>query len=111
MIVRSISELTPIPCRAVIINVSTKEVLTLALLRMLRHSRLPVLLADLESDDGSMAHFTRMAEEESRIDLRSGSLRKHGYLLGQVLCESRDTNLHRLQQEYGISFSSEEQLR
>jgi hypothetical protein len=40
MIVRSISELPPEHCRAVIINVSTKEVSTLAVLSALRYSQL-----------------------------------------------------------------------
>jgi len=93
MIVRSISELLPAPCRAVIVNVSTKEVSTLALLSTLRYSQLPVLLVDLESSDGSLAHFARMAETEPRIDLCSASLRKHGVVLDRIFRECRDASL------------------
>lgn len=93
MIVQSISELPPVPCRAVIVNVSTKEVSTLALLSLLRYSRLPVMLLDLESTDGSLEHFSRLAEKEPRLDLCQGTLQKHGYVLDRIFRESRDENL------------------
>lgn len=90
MVVESPSALDPVPCRAIIINVSTKEVSTLALLSVLRYSDLPVLLLDLHSTDGSLEHFQRMMSTEPRLDLCSAAPQKHGYMLDWLFRESRD---------------------
>ena len=93
MIVTSISALDPVRCRAIIINVSTKEVSTLALLSVLRYSELPVLLLDLQSTDGSFEYFEQMMASEARLDLLSSPPQKHGYMLDQLFRESRDETL------------------
>jgi glycosyltransferase involved in cell wall biosynthesis len=90
MILKTIAQLTPVRHRAVIINVSTKEVSTLALLSALRYSDIPILLVDLESNDGSWEHFSLFAETEPRVDLLAGSLKKHGYVLDKIFRETRD---------------------
>lgn len=57
MLIQSLSDLAPEPERAIIINVNTKLVTTLALLSTIRHAGMPVLLIDCESTDGSLRHF------------------------------------------------------
>lgn len=93
MIVDSPSALDPVPCRAIIINISTKEVSTLALLSVLRYSELPVLLLDLRSDDGSLEHFKKMMASEPRLDLCSAAPQKHGYMLDWLFRQSKDESL------------------
>jgi hypothetical protein len=90
MIVDSISTLEPASCRAIIINVSTREVSTLAVLSALRYSTLPVLLVDLESTDGSWQHFSQLMASEPRLDLHSKPLEKHGFVLDKIFNETRD---------------------
>ena len=48
---------TPLDAEAVIINCSTREQTTLALVSALRHARLPVTVIDCESTDGSYPFF------------------------------------------------------
>ena len=93
MVVNSPSALEPVPCRAIIINVSTKEVSTLALLSVLRYSNLPVLLLDLQSTDGSLEYFKQMMAKEPRLDLCSAAPQKHGYMLDWLFRESNDETL------------------
>ena len=93
MVVESPSALKPVPCRVIIINVSTKEVSTLALLSVLRYSDLPVLLLDLHSTDSSLEHFKAMMATEPRLDLCSAAPRKHGYMLDWLFQESNDDML------------------
>jgi hypothetical protein len=93
MHVKSIAELEPTFCRAVIVNVSTKEVSTLALLSVLRHTQLRVMLLDLESTDESWEHFSRLAQNEPRLDLCQGALQKHGYVLDKLFHETFDETL------------------
>jgi len=66
--------------RAVIINVGTKTVSTLALLSALRHAEMPVLLIDCEYGDGSLAHFSEL-QKSFGFDLLSAPLQKHGKTL------------------------------
>ena len=93
MIVDSISALRPAFCRAIIVNVSTREVSTLAVLSALRYSNLPVLVIDLESTDGSWEHFVQLMANEPRLDLCSKSLEKHGNVLDKVFMEARDNTI------------------
>jgi hypothetical protein len=93
MIVDSISALTPVSHRAIIINVSTKEVTTLAILSALRYSELPILLIDKESTDGSWEHFSRLFASEPRVNLCSAPFAKHGNTLDKIFRETRDDNL------------------
>lgn len=83
MIFKSIGDLPHAEERAVIINVGTKDVSTLALMAALRHARMPVLLIDCEykgGADGSLEHFTRLHAEHG-FDLLSAPLKKHGHAL------------------------------
>jgi len=57
MVRTSIRELEPAIERCVIINVSTKVFTTLALMGALKYARMPVLVVDCESTDGSYEHF------------------------------------------------------
>jgi hypothetical protein len=75
-----LSDLPAAPMRAVIINVGTKTVSTLALLSALRHAGMPVLLIDCEYGDDSFAHFTKLMESYD-FDLLSAPLQKHGKTL------------------------------
>jgi len=80
MRVNKISDLPSLKRRAVIINVNTKWVTTLALLSALRHAQMPVLVIDCESKDGSLEHFEElMADHE--FDLLTAPLKPHGHTL------------------------------
>ena len=77
MLISDLTELAACPEVAVIINVDTKYVSTLALLSTLRYARMPVVMIDCESRDGSFAWFERlMADQE--FYLMSARLRQHG---------------------------------
>jgi len=93
MIVDSISALTPASCRAIIINVSTKQVTALAVLSALRYTQLPILLIDCESTDGSWEYLSRLVASEPRVDLYAAPLAKHGYTLDKIFRETRDESL------------------
>jgi hypothetical protein len=84
MMFERVADLPVSEYRAVIINVSTKTVATLALASALRHAQMPVVLIDCESTDGSLAHFTRLMERMD-FDLVSAPLRPHGQTLDRVL--------------------------
>ena len=57
MLLQNLSELSYEAELAVIINVNTKLVTTLALLSVIKYASMPVLLIDCESNDGSLEHF------------------------------------------------------
>jgi glycosyltransferase involved in cell wall biosynthesis len=80
MTINHISELPFSKKRAVIINVNTRWVTTLALLSALRHARMPVLVIDCESKDGSLAHFERLMKKHE-FDLLTAPLKQHGHTL------------------------------
>lgn len=80
MILASINDLPPTDEQAVIINVGTKLVSSLALLSALRYAEMKVLVIDCESKDGSVGHFTDLMKTH-RFDLLSAPLKKHGYTL------------------------------
>ena len=83
MILKNISQLTASKHQAVIINVSTKSVTTLALLSVLRFAAMPVLVIDCESQDGSFDHFTRLMKVHD-FDLLAAPLKKHGNTLDWI---------------------------
>ena len=83
MIVQSLSDLPAIENRAIIINVSTKWVTTLALLSALRHAQMPVLVIDCESRDGSFEHFKVLMQRYS-FDLLRAPLKPHGLTLDWI---------------------------
>jgi len=86
MLIDSLSQLAAAPQRAVIINVNTKLVSTLALMSALRYARVPVLLIDCESTDGSIDHFEVLSRRYS-FDLMRAPLRSHGETLDVVFRE------------------------
>jgi hypothetical protein len=83
MILDDIQKLDPTAERAVIINVGTKLLTTLALLSTLRHANMPVLLVDCQSKDGSWDHFVRMMGQR-KFDLIAAPLRPHGETLDWI---------------------------
>jgi hypothetical protein len=80
MLLNDISHLKPCGEQAVIINVNTKLMTTLALVSALRHAGMPVLLMDCQSKDGSFDHFSKLMNEQS-FDLLSVPLKPHGQTL------------------------------
>lgn len=72
---------------AVIINVNTRLVATLALVSTLRHCQLPVLMIDCESDDGSLAFF-RSLRCSRDFYLLSRPLRAHGVALDEIFAST-----------------------
>src|SRR2546430_2305815 len=61
----TLSDLPSVPELAVIINVQTKHVSTLALLSTLRHLELPTVVIDCESQDGTFDCFPRRNSRSS----------------------------------------------
>jgi glycosyltransferase involved in cell wall biosynthesis len=89
MLLKSIQDLPPRPERAVIINVGTKWVTTLALLSALKYTGMPILIIDCEYGDGSFEHFREMMETHE-FDLLSAPLKKHGHTLDWLFENIRD---------------------
>jgi glycosyltransferase involved in cell wall biosynthesis len=71
----------------VIINCSTRELTTLALLSALRHGGLPVTVIDCESTDGSVEFFRRLQQQMS-FNLAQLPLRRHGVTLDRIFSEA-----------------------
>ena len=65
MRISTLAELGPREEVAIIINVNTRHLATLALLSALKHAHTTTLLIDCESTDGSLDWFWRACEEES----------------------------------------------
>ena len=86
MLVESITQLKRRPEQAIIINVGTKGVSTLALLSALRYAAMPVLLIDCESDDGSFQHFIGL-QSQLDFDLLAAPLRRHSSALDWIFNE------------------------
>jgi glycosyltransferase involved in cell wall biosynthesis len=80
MHLQHINELKATDEQAVIINVSTKLVTTLALMSALKYANMPILVIDCESTDGSVQHFTKLMKRY-QFDLLSAPLQNHGYTL------------------------------
>lgn len=75
---------------AIIINVNTKLVSTLALLSTLRYAGMPVTLIDCQSTDGSLEHFKEMQKHHD-FDIRHMELREHGKTL-DIIFKSIDAD-------------------
>src|SRR5215207_9447283 len=80
MRLQHISELKATTEQAVIINVGTKLVTTLALMSALKYADMPILLIDCKSTDGSMQHFSALMQRYP-FDLLSAPLQNHGHTL------------------------------
>jgi glycosyltransferase involved in cell wall biosynthesis len=80
MQLQHISQLKATAEQAVIINVGTKLVTTLALMSALKYADMPILVIDCESTDGSMQHFAELMQRY-RFDLLSAPLQNHGHTL------------------------------
>lgn len=72
--------------QAIVINVGTKVVSTLALLSALKFARMPVLLIDCESEDGSYEHFSSLTRRFD-FDLMRTPLRRHSETLDALFNE------------------------
>jgi hypothetical protein len=92
MLLKSLTDLPAAPERAVIINVGTKWVSTLALLSALRHADMPVLVIDCEYGDGSIEHFRGLMETHT-FDLLSAPLKKHGLTLDWLFRNTKDEKI------------------
>ena len=80
-----IRNLPPADSRVVIINCGTKWVTSLAVLSAHRHAKLPIVLIDCESKDGSKEHFNRIAKESNiDVDWVAWPLRPHPVALDQL---------------------------
>ena len=89
---KSITEINGHREIAVVINVSTKYLSTLALLSIKRHTRLPVLVINcpLKNDDGSYDYFVKLMKDID-FDLLCLPLKSHGstldYIFKNINCE------------------------
>jgi len=72
---------------AIIINCSTKEQTTLALVSVLRNAGLPATVIDCESTDGSVEFFARLAARLP-FQLARMPLRRHGDTLDRIFRET-----------------------
>jgi hypothetical protein len=74
---------TSVPELAVIINVETKYISTLALLGTLRHLKIPTLMIDCESRDGSFEWF-QFLQQKYDFRLTRAPRRPHGLALDWI---------------------------
>jgi len=79
----TISDLRSVPELAVIINVQTKYVSSLALLSSIRHINIPTLMIDCESQDGSFEWF-RSLQRDFSFHLVREPRRPHGAALDWI---------------------------
>lgn len=86
MVISNLAQLGARDEQAVIINVGTKTVSTLALASALRHARMPVLVIDCESNDGSFEHFEAL-QRRFEFDLMRAPLRRHSAALDWIFGE------------------------
>src|SRR3954470_10788093 len=83
MQIADITDIRDTPEIAVIINVGTRYVSTLALLSTLRYVRVPTVMLDCESTDGSYEWFKRLMKDYD-FHLMSAPLRQHGETLDRI---------------------------
>jgi hypothetical protein len=86
MLIKTLAELGARDEQAVIINVGTKLVSTLALASALRYAQMPALVIDCESDDGSFEHFSAL-QNHLNFDLLAAPLRRHSAALDWIFRE------------------------
>jgi hypothetical protein len=88
MRINDFTDLPETPETAIIINVGTKHVATLALLSTLRYARIPTVLIDCPSRDGSNAWFETLLRKYD-FHLMSAELRQHGETLDWIFSRVR----------------------
>jgi hypothetical protein len=88
VLIDSLSQLSGRAEQALIINVGTKNVSTLALVSALKYAGMPVLMIDCEApvDDGSFEHFERLLGRFD-FDLMRAPLRRHSAALDIIFAE------------------------
>lgn len=86
--IASLAELRRAETSAVIINCGTKWFTTLALASVFANTRLPVVVIDCESRDGSEEHFASLAAQRGwRFSWLRWPLRPHGLALDHLFLE------------------------
>jgi hypothetical protein len=83
MVLSDLTKLPPASEIAVIINVGTKYVTTLALLSALRYTEMPLVVLDCESRDGSYEWFEALLRDHNFYLMRA-RLRQHGETLDWI---------------------------
>src|SRR4051812_31166665 len=91
-VIFKISQLCPVPQRAIIINHNTKSITLLALMSALRYANVPVLLIDCASTDGSFEFFKSIMNKYD-FDLMQARLKKHGHTLDQIFSSAKDEKI------------------
>lgn len=79
-------DIPPARDAAIIINVGTKWVSTLALMSALRFLSMPIIVIDCDSTDGSIEHFSQLRQQHD-FSLVALPLRPHGQTLDLVFSE------------------------
>jgi hypothetical protein len=83
MRVSALEDLPSEPTRAIIINVGTELVTTLALVSAVEHAGMPVLLVNCDPTAASSAHFDRLAAKR-RFDILDAPRRPHFQALNRL---------------------------
>lgn len=92
MRVSSLAELAPTRTRAVVINVGTDVVATLAVLSAVRHVG-PTLLVSCDPTERSRAHFAGLEADLADLDVIEAPTRSHGRALDALVDELPDERL------------------
>lgn len=89
MVYYNISDLPQTTERAVIINVGTRLITTLAVLSAIRFAKMPILLVDCSLEEGNTLEYNYFQDLMDRydFDLISMPLLEHGLTLDKILCE------------------------
>jgi len=89
MVYKNISDLPQTIERAVIINVGTRLITTLALLSAIKYSKMPILLVDCSLEEGNTGEYNyfRNLMDKYDFDLISLPLLEHGLTLDKIFCE------------------------
>jgi hypothetical protein len=92
MIIEGISTLKQVKQRCIIINYNTKKVTFLALLSAIQYTKVPVLLIDCMSNDGSFEFFSSL-QDRYNFDLTRLSLKSHGSTLDYIFSTLNDEEI------------------
>lgn len=92
MVISSLSELAPTEIRAVVINVRTDLVTTLALASIRAHADCPILVINCDAGKASETYFNYLSDAWG-FDVMAWPARPHGIALDQLFTESPDTYL------------------